>query len=156
MLDLGSHPVIRAYFPSSHSETPQVTHYQPKSGPQKSAILRHRNSVKSFNFALQTGRPLTPCSKGINNKDEKIDHRRAVAGCSRAGGLETVGWQGRNAPRKAETGGHCRKYRPFNQSYAVLLNAYYAVKDALVASDTTKASAAAKDLINASECIESQ
>ncbi|MDF2192077.1 DUF3347 domain-containing protein [Paraflavitalea sp. CAU 1676] len=42
---------------------------------------------------------------------------------------------------------------PFNQSYAVLLNAYYSVKDALVASDTTKARAAAQGLITASESL---
>lgn len=40
---------------------------------------------------------------------------------------------------------------PFNQSYAQLLNAYYAVKDALVASYTAKASAAANNLIKASD-----
>jgi Cu(I)/Ag(I) efflux system membrane fusion protein len=40
---------------------------------------------------------------------------------------------------------------PFNQSYAQLLNAYYAVKDALVASDTAKASAAANNLVKASD-----
>lgn len=40
---------------------------------------------------------------------------------------------------------------PFNQSYAELLNAYYAVKDALVASDTAKASAAANHLIKTSD-----
>lgn len=40
---------------------------------------------------------------------------------------------------------------PFNQSYGELLNAYYAVKDALVASDTAKASAAAGQLIKASD-----
>lgn len=42
---------------------------------------------------------------------------------------------------------------PFNQSYAQLLNAYYAVKDALVASDTTKATAAAHQLIAASDSL---
>jgi hypothetical protein len=40
---------------------------------------------------------------------------------------------------------------PFNQSYGQLLTAYYAVKDALVASDTAKATAAANALIAASE-----
>ncbi|WP_315815766.1 DUF3347 domain-containing protein [Paraflavitalea speifideaquila] len=40
---------------------------------------------------------------------------------------------------------------PFNQSYAVLLAAYYSVKDALVASDTAKASAAAHNLVVASD-----
>ncbi|WP_276485838.1 DUF3347 domain-containing protein [Paraflavitalea pollutisoli] len=40
---------------------------------------------------------------------------------------------------------------PFNQSYAELLNAYYGVKDALVASDTAKARAAALSLASASE-----
>lgn len=39
----------------------------------------------------------------------------------------------------------------FNQSYDQLLNAYYAVKDALVASDTAKATAAAQQLIGASD-----
>lgn len=39
----------------------------------------------------------------------------------------------------------------FNQSYAALLNAYYGVKDALVASDTAKARAAAQGLIAASD-----
>lgn len=40
---------------------------------------------------------------------------------------------------------------PFNQSYAELLNAYYIVKDALVASDTAKARAAALGLATASD-----
>lgn len=40
---------------------------------------------------------------------------------------------------------------PFNQSYAELLNAYYAVKDALVKSDTAKARNAALHLITASD-----
>lgn len=41
----------------------------------------------------------------------------------------------------------------FNQSYAQLLQAYYAVKDALVASDTAKATAAAHQLILASDSL---
>ncbi len=41
----------------------------------------------------------------------------------------------------------------FNQSYDQLLNAYYAVKDALVASDTAKATAAALQLIGASDSL---
>ena len=41
----------------------------------------------------------------------------------------------------------------FNQSYAQLLNAYYAVKDALVASDTAKATAAANTLVGASDSL---
>jgi hypothetical protein len=40
---------------------------------------------------------------------------------------------------------------PFNQSYAQLLNAYFGLKDALVASDTGKASAAALSLVTASD-----
>jgi Cu(I)/Ag(I) efflux system membrane fusion protein len=40
---------------------------------------------------------------------------------------------------------------PFNQSYAALLTAYYAVKDALVASDSVKATAAANNLVIASD-----
>lgn len=40
---------------------------------------------------------------------------------------------------------------PFNQSYAALLEAYYGVKDALVASDTAKATAAAQNLVKASD-----
>lgn len=42
---------------------------------------------------------------------------------------------------------------PFNQSYAELLNAYYGVKDALVASDSAKASQAALGLITASDSL---
>ena len=42
---------------------------------------------------------------------------------------------------------------PFNQSYSELLNAYFGLKDALVASDTAKASAAAKTLIAASDSL---
>lgn len=42
---------------------------------------------------------------------------------------------------------------PFNQSYATLLNAYDAVKAALVASDTAKATAAANELIIASDSL---
>jgi Cu(I)/Ag(I) efflux system membrane fusion protein len=41
----------------------------------------------------------------------------------------------------------------FNQSYAQLLTAYYAVKDALVASDTAKATATALQLIVASDSL---
>lgn len=41
----------------------------------------------------------------------------------------------------------------FNQSYDQVLNAYYAVKDALVASDTAKATAAALQLIGASDSL---
>jgi len=40
---------------------------------------------------------------------------------------------------------------PFNESYQGLLNAYYSVKDALVASDTAKARTAAQGLILASD-----
>lgn len=39
----------------------------------------------------------------------------------------------------------------FNESFDKLLTAYFAVKDALVASDTAKASAAAKELANAAD-----
>lgn len=42
---------------------------------------------------------------------------------------------------------------PFNQSYATLLNAYFGLKDALVASDTAKASAAALSLVAASDSL---
>lgn len=41
----------------------------------------------------------------------------------------------------------------FNESYAKLLGAYYQVKDALVASDTTKASAAGRELITAADSL---
>ena len=41
----------------------------------------------------------------------------------------------------------------FNQSYEHLLNAYYAVKDALIASDSVKATAAAHELIVASDSL---
>lgn len=41
----------------------------------------------------------------------------------------------------------------FNESYAQLLQAYYAVKDALVASDTAKATAAAHQLLLASDSL---
>lgn len=41
----------------------------------------------------------------------------------------------------------------FNQSYTQLLNAYYAVKDALVASDPAKTTAAALQLIDASDSL---
>jgi uncharacterized protein DUF3347 len=41
----------------------------------------------------------------------------------------------------------------FNQSFQQLLNAYYGVKDALVASDTAKASAAALVLATASDSL---
>src|SRR5688500_8125653 len=42
---------------------------------------------------------------------------------------------------------------PFNQSYGKLMNAYFGLKDALVASDTAKASAAAQSLIAASDSL---
>ena len=42
---------------------------------------------------------------------------------------------------------------PFNQSYAQLLQAYFGLKDALVASDTAKASAAAMSLAAASDSL---
>lgn len=42
---------------------------------------------------------------------------------------------------------------PFNQSFATLLNAYYGVKDALVASDTLKANKAALELAHASDSL---
>ncbi len=41
----------------------------------------------------------------------------------------------------------------FNQSYAQLLAAYYQVKDALVASDTAKASAAGRELVTAADSL---
>lgn len=41
----------------------------------------------------------------------------------------------------------------FNQSYASLLDAYYQVKDALVASDTAKASAAGRQLATAADSL---
>jgi len=42
---------------------------------------------------------------------------------------------------------------PFNQSFALLLNAYFGLKDALVAGDTSKASAAALSLSTASDSL---
>lgn len=42
---------------------------------------------------------------------------------------------------------------PFNQSYSELLNAYFGLKDALVASDTAKASAAALALAAATDSL---
>jgi Protein of unknown function (DUF3347). len=42
---------------------------------------------------------------------------------------------------------------PFNQSFSQLLNAYYALKDALVDSDTAKASAAALTLAAATDSL---
>jgi len=42
---------------------------------------------------------------------------------------------------------------PFNQSFSHLLNAYFGLKDALVASDTAKASAAAASLVAATDSL---
>lgn len=67
--------------------------------------------------------------------------------------------------KKGEKGSDVEKQKPlaledntgaFNKSYNTLLAAYISVKDALVASDTAKASAAARDLALAADSLQVQ